>query len=191
MPIIKRDGRRPSIPRSRPSLPECWRRGHHTYMRTLIMVTLSVAFSLALAFGCGGQATEPGDAGGSHADGSSGSSSGGSSSSSSSGASSSSSSGSGSSSGSSALPEAGTPECDMQMNANYGICVLCSDEQWHCDGPVFKQCPAGIQKGSSCAGWSAGSQCFTCPTSTTGENWICETKGTWSGPIADPSTCIQ
>ncbi len=55
------------------------------------------------------------------------------------------------------LPAVGSAACN-----NSGTdCVLCNDDQWHCQGlGVFAQCPADIEQGSSC---SAVSQiCFSC-----------------------------
>jgi hypothetical protein len=82
------------------------------------------------------------------------------------------------------LPEVGTPECEMQQNeaGTQGICILCSDDKWHCDGPVYTQCPPGITRFTSCS--AVGSECLTCPTSSTSMTWLCEPKRMWaaSGP---------
>jgi len=71
-----------------------------------------------------------------------------------------------------------------------GVCVLCSDGLYHCDGPAYAPCPSGIQNGDSCAGWDAGpgavssANCWQpCPNNNSipGVPWICEPKMTWSG----------
>jgi hypothetical protein len=82
------------------------------------------------------------------------------------------------------LPLPGTAACDMQIDdAGNGACVLCCDEKWHCDGPIFDQCPAGIQKGGSCSGWTTGASCFApCPGGS-GVEWNCQPNMTWAGPF--------
>jgi hypothetical protein len=52
----------------------------------------------------------------------------------------------------SAPPEVGTAACDMQPEdaGPHGVCVICSDGQWHCDGLVVAVCPSGIQQGAPC-----------------------------------------
>ena len=90
------------------------------------------------------------------------------------------------------LPEVGTPACDMEgEDGPHGVCVLCNDLQWHCLGAVFAQCPAGIQQGESCQGWSAPPedqplQCFAPCEDGGGAGWSCSFSGFWSG--RDPAS---
>jgi hypothetical protein len=105
---------------------------------------------------------------------------------SSSGVSTSSSSGAGSSGGS--LPEPGTAACDMQSSGNSGICVLCADYLWHCDGAIFKPCPPNITDNvTACVYVMYPSTspppniCHQPCSDGGGINWTCEQRGTWSG----------
>jgi hypothetical protein len=79
----------------------------------------------------------------------------------------------------SALPEVDSSACDMQLTDDgmFGLCIFCSDHNWHCDGPVYAQCPTDIKSEGSC---DAGSECFNCPSTNAGIVYMCEPKGTWS-----------
>jgi hypothetical protein len=70
------------------------------------------------------------------------------------------------------LPEVGSPECVMEG----GVCVLCGDDQWHCDEYVLPPCPAGIGSGQSCTGEA---YCLTCGSGEDGTEWSCARGGHW------------
>jgi hypothetical protein len=51
--------------------------------------------------------------------------------------------------------EAGTRAClGRTDDAGNGVCVFCSDHMWHCDGPDYAPCPAGVQNLGSCSAWA-------------------------------------
>ena len=70
-----------------------------------------------------------------------------------------------------------------------GVCIFCSDEEWHCGGHVAPQCPPGVGEGGQCAGVvvNAG-DCVTCGSDGGGDDRECignmPKDGYWK-----PSSC--
>jgi hypothetical protein len=92
------------------------------------------------------------------------------------------------------LPEAGTPACDDQVTDSgmNGLCVLCSDYDWHCGPYLYAQCPSGTAFGVSCTDWDGGSvstdqtACFgPCQGDGRIQGWYCQgDPRVWSeGPL--------
>ena len=181
-------------------------KGRVARMRT--MHSLAHVVGLLALLACGGETTASNSDGGSPGASSSGGSSGGSASGSSSGGTSSgssssgtasssgasSSSGSGTGSSSGGLPAPGTPACDAHADTGpTGICVLCSDDLWHCHLAVFGVCPNPIQVGAACA-WkpppidTSGNCLMPCPTGQGLVALACS-GGVWQGPQAGSDNC--
>jgi hypothetical protein len=68
------------------------------------------------------------------------------------------------------LPDPDSGQCDRAD----GVCVFCSDDEWHCGGHVAPQCPPGVAEGGQCAGVvvNAG-DCVTCGSDGAGDDWEC------------------
>jgi hypothetical protein len=119
---------------------------------------------LLFAIGCGGQVAASGDAGSSEESG---------------------------------LIDAGIPEPapdSSQCNRTSGVCVFCSDQNWHCGDMVWPACPPGtdLEAGAYCAGLPIdNNDCFVCANDGSGDLWPCvgvmPKEAYWGKPI--PYAC--
>ena len=184
-------------------------RGGAVRMGLLLWV---VALTAAGAWACGGQTNgssssrdggSTSSSGGSSSGGGSGSGSSGGGSSDGGASDSATTSSSGSSSGSildSSPPQVGTAACDMHPKDSGpdGVCIICSDGLWHCNGAVYAGCPSDFQPDAACdwtpppidvSGWCL----VQCPNGQGVVAWACCTpgspacpngNGTWTGPFS-------
>ena len=69
----------------------------------------------------------------------------------------------------STLPQVGSSACDMQQG-----CVLCNDDNWHCQTEVFPPCPSGIEALEANAPCDGGiPPCVSCGARGMGDEWLC------------------
>jgi len=80
----------------------------------------------------------------------------------------------------SGLPEVDSAACSMPD----GPCVLCADDNWHCNDLTLPSCPSGIQAGNSCAGFPSFA-CLACEGDGSAEEYQC--RGVWKSYL--PQTC--
>jgi hypothetical protein len=82
-----------------------------------------------------------------------------------------------------ALPQPGTPACDMA-----GVCILCSDGWYHCGGGwIAPPCPSGIMNGDPCQKYASpgpdnsDGRCYEPCADDGGTMWGCALGQTWAG----------
>ena len=85
-----------------------------------------------------------------------------------------------------ALPDPDSSRCDIQEDSGNVVCVLCSDQKWHCGLQVLPQCLAGTKHKAPCSTFNE--QCFTSCVSaadgaSSGDWYTCEPGHFWSTPM--------
>lgn len=79
----------------------------------------------------------------------------------------------------SSLPTDGPAPDSSQCDRTDGVCVLCSDQRWHCGSTSWPPCPSGpyptgVRADADCVGYElGGNDCFTCGSDGGGDDWTC------------------